>query len=342
MLSPAPSLPFGNTPPIALTDSDLDSLTQLLNEVGGWSLRAQQTEVPAAPPALPVIEPAAAAAVAERAASHVESSRELHPVLRQRDPELIRRAFPYVAGITDHYFRAEVDGVEHLPQGAAMVVSTHNGGIVMPDFHALSVAYWRRFGAAAPAYGMMHRLGLQIPKFGAFFRALGAIEASRENARIVLESGFPLLVCPGGDVDSLRPFRQRHQVSFGQRRGFIRLAIEQQVPIVPVVSVGAHEIFFVLNDGRRLARALGVDRLFRLKTLPLTLSFPLGLTPGGLLSIPLPSKISIRVLPRIELPEPPAAAADGAVVERCFQHVRRRMQRALDELAARRKHVILG
>jgi 1-acyl-sn-glycerol-3-phosphate acyltransferase len=268
--------------------------------------------------------------------------REPHPLLARRDPATIRKVFPWLARVTDRYFRAEVEGVEHLSDRASLVVSTHNGAWVMPDALSLFVAYWRHFGLETPAYGMAHRLAFSVPWYGNLFAKLGAIEASRANARIALEQDAPLLVCPGGDVDSCKPFRQRYRVIFNNRRGFIRLAIEQQVPIIPTVSVGAHEVFFILNDGRRLAERTGAARWLRLKTIPMALCFPVGVSPGGVGAIPLPTKVRVRILPRIELAERPEAARDDAIVDRCFRHVRATMQQALDGLASRRRWPVLG
>ncbi len=272
----------------------------------------------------------------------VETPPKPDPLLDRRDPAFIRRVFPQLSWVTDRYFRAEVEGVEHLSERASVIATTHNGGLAMPDLQCLFVAFWRRFGLETPGHGLVHRQLFRVPVLGNAATRLGALEACAQNARRVLEADRPLLICPGGDVDSLKPFSQRHRVCFGKRRGFIRLAIERQAPIIPVVSVGAHETLFVLNDGQRLARLLGVDRLLRVKTIPLVLSFPFGLTPGGVLSVPLPSKIRLRILPPIELGEPPAAANDAATVERCFEHVRQRMQTALDDLASKRKRVLFG
>ena len=267
---------------------------------------------------------------------------ELPAVLRRRDPETVRRVFPTLARITDSYYRAEVEGQENLSDGRCMMVSTHNGGLYMPDLQCLMVAFLRRFGLETPGYGMTHGIVFQIPFAGSLAAKLGAIQASRENARAVFDAGFPLLVCPGGDEDSLKPFSKRHQVCFGKRRGFIRTAIENQVPIVPIVSVGAHEIFYVMNDGRRFAQMTGIAKWLRIKSVPFALAFPFGLTIAGVGAVPLPTKITLRVLPKIELAEKPAAASDPATVERCFEHVRQTMQRGLDGLAAKRKRVVIG
>lgn len=271
----------------------------------------------------------------------VEPSNELPPLLARRDPDLVRRFYPALTWLVDRYYRTEVQGVEHLSDKACLMVATHNGSFYTPDAYGLAMAFWRRFGLEAPAYGMAHRAVFGIPLFGQLMERLGAIPANRDNAALVLRAGYPLYVCPGGDLDTLKPFSRRHEIVFGGRRGFIRLAIREQVPIIPVISVGAHEVLFVLNDGRFLARALGLT-LLRIKTCPITLSFPLGFTPAGLLSLPLPSKVVIRVLPKIELSERPSAADDPVVVERCAAHVRGAMQAAVSELAAQRRFPVLG
>ena len=47
------------------------------------------------------------------------------------------------------------------------------------------------------------------------------------------------------------------------------------MPIVPLVAIGGQETAIFLC-GERLARALQLDRLFRLKVLPISLSIPWG------------------------------------------------------------------
>jgi 1-acyl-sn-glycerol-3-phosphate acyltransferase len=261
----------------------------------------------------------------------------------QRDPDLVRRALPILGAISDHYFRTEVHGIDNLRTSASLITSTHNGGMVPPDLLGLWVAFFRHFGPEAPIYSLTHAIAFHIPFYGQLATGLiGAVPASPKNARRVLRSDCPLLVCPGGDEDSLKPFSQRHTITFGERRGFIRMAIAEQVPIIPVVSVGAHETMFVINDGRRLAQWLRFPLWLRVKTVPLAVGLPWGLTIAGLGLLPLPTKVVVRVLPPIELAEPPSAAKSRRVVERCFNHVRERMQRALDEMASKRRHAVLG
>jgi 1-acyl-sn-glycerol-3-phosphate acyltransferase len=263
-------------------------------------------------------------------------------LFEDRDPDFIRGLLRGLGPVIDRYFRTEVEGVEHLSVSRALYVCTHNGGMIAPDYAALMVHLWRRFGPEAPSFALTHEMAFRIPLYRTLAAKIGGVPACPENARLVLDHGHPLLTCPGGDEDNLKPFSERHRVVFGKRRGFIRLALEQQVPIIPVVSVGAHETMIVLNRGVRTARWLGLNAL-RIKCAPLTLSFPFGLTIAGLpFALPLPSKLTLRVLPPIRLAAPCSAAKDPAAVERAFEHVRGKMQEGLDDLASNRRRFLLG
>jgi len=262
--------------------------------------------------------------------------------LGARDPRIIRLIAPIIHAFADRYYRAEVEGAEHLSSHAALIVATHNGIWTFPDLVALASAFWKRFGTQTPGFGLGHRIVFLMPGLGEIARRVGGIPASEKNALAALAEDRPVLVCPGGDEDAMKPFSQRHRIHFGRRRGFIRIALLAGVPIIPVVSVGAHETLLVLNEGRRFARWLGLEKAWRVKKVPFTLSFPFGFTIAGIPSIPLPSKVRVRSLPPIDLGLPPEAASDREAVERCFERVRDAMQAALDELAVGRKRVFFG
>ncbi|MCK5797790.1 MAG: acyltransferase family protein, partial [Deltaproteobacteria bacterium] len=274
-------------------------------------------------------EPTTAHALAS-SSSTATRSMLLHPeppdeplpeLLGAYDPAFLRRVYPFLSWWVDRYFRSEIIGAEHLSDRPGLIVGTHNGGMGTPDFYTLLVAFWRRLGIEAPLYSMAHKAVFSVPLFRTLIAKAGVIPATPGNAKMTLRAGFPLLVYPGGDVDALKPFSERHRITFAGRRGFIRTALREQVPITPVVSVGAHETLFVLNDGRKLARRLGFDRWLRVKSVPIVLSFPLGLTIAGFPSIPLPSKVRLQVLPPIVLDEGPEAADDPTIVARCYAHV---------------------
>ena len=164
--------------------------------------------------------------------------------------------------------------------------------------------------------------------------------ASPENANKALDSGAALLVYPGGDYEVHRPSWDTAKVDFGGRKGFIRLALQKDVPIVPVVALGGQETALFLSRGERLAKLLRLDKLFRLKVLPISIAVPWGLNVGDMLGHwPLPAKISVRVLSPIHLRERFGEKPD---VDEIYDHVTHTMQAALDALAEERLLPFIG
>lgn len=254
--------------------------------------------------------------------------------LTRRDPEAIAAFLELFGPVIDAWFAPEVIGAENAPEGPSLIVGTHNGGIMTPDMWILMLAGWRQFGPETPSYGLAHDQVMHMPIVGRALGLLGGVPARPDYASTLLERGAQVLVYPGGDVDTFRPWSERHTVKFGGRTGFVRLALRQHVPIVPVVSVGAHETFRVLTDGHRLAHALHLKELLRIEVLPVFLCLPWGLWIGPYeLHVPLPSKIRMRALPPIRFDLPPSAAADDATVHALAEQVRSAMQAALDDLA---------
>lgn len=255
--------------------------------------------------------------------------------LERRDPQAISAFMATFGPLIDAWFATEVRGLEHIPDGPALLVGTHNGGLMTPDMWGLMLAGWRHFGPELPAYGLAHDQVMRFPPSGRAMGLLGAVPARPGIADRLLSRGARVLVYPGGDVDAFKPWSERHVVKFAGRTGFIRLALRQRVPIVPVVSVGAHETLRILTDGRSAARALGLKRWLRIEVLPVFLCLPFGLGVGPIEShLPAPSRVRIQVLPPLWLSEPPDAADDALRVGELAEAVRGTMQQALDALAA--------
>jgi 1-acyl-sn-glycerol-3-phosphate acyltransferase len=260
--------------------------------------------------------------------------------LDERDPDYIRENLPSLWLLSSLYFRGEVRGLGNVPEdGPVLLVGNHSGGNVTPDTHVFTLAFCAYFGVERSFYQLAHNLVLSMPGLSRL-RRFGTVAASPENARKALESGAALLVYPGGDYEVHRPLWERNKVDFGGRKGFIRLALEHGVPIVPVVSIGGQETSIFLSRGERLARLLALDRLFRLKVLPISLAVPWGLNVGDMLGhLPLPAKITVEVLPPIHLREEFGAEPD---IGEIYDHVMRLMQETLDALASERRLPVLG
>jgi 1-acyl-sn-glycerol-3-phosphate acyltransferase len=260
--------------------------------------------------------------------------------LDERDPDYIRDSLPRLWLLASLWFRGEVRGLGNIPdEGPVLLVGNHSGGNVSPDTGVFTLAFSTYFGVERRFYQLAHNLVLSMPFLG-FLRKYGTVAASPENAEQALCSGAALLVYPGGDHEVHRPSWEGNTVNFAGRRGFVRLALEHDAPIVPVVAIGGQETALFLSRGEGLSKLLGLDRLLRLKVLPISLAAPWGLNVGDMLGhIPLPAKITIEVLPAIHLREQFGPQPD---VDEVYDHVLETMQETLDALASERRLPILG
>ncbi len=260
--------------------------------------------------------------------------------LDERYPDFVRERLPSLWLLASLWFRGEVRGLGNIPdEGPVLLVGNHSGGNMTPDTIVFTLAFNSYFGVERPFYQLAHNLVLSMPALSQL-RKFGTVAASPENATKALRSGAALLVYPGGDYEVHRPSWARHRVDWGGRKGFIRLALEENVPIVPVVSIGGQETALFLSRGERLARLLALDRMFRLKVLPISLALPWGLNIGDMLGhIPLPAKITIETLPAIDLQ---AEFGPDPDVDEIYDHITRLMQDTLEALAAERRLPMIG
>ena len=257
------------------------------------------------------------------------------------DPEYIRTTLPTLKLFSDVYHRAEVRGLNNIPEeGPVLLVGNHSGGTLISDTFVFAQAFYKHFGPLRRFHQLAHDLVFQLPGARASLSRYGTVPASPENMGRALERDAALLVYPGGDHETYRPSWQSAEIDFDGRTGFVKLAIEHGVPIVPVVAIGGQETALFLGRGRRVARLLRLNSLFRLKVLPPQIGPPFGLTvldlPGR---IPLPAKITVRALPKIDLKQRLGAKPD---IEEAYELVTGKMQQALSDLDAERSLPVIG
>jgi 1-acyl-sn-glycerol-3-phosphate acyltransferase len=254
--------------------------------------------------------------------------------LDQRDPDYIRDQLPSTWLLASLYFRADVQHLDRIPaEGPVLLIGNHSGGNVPPDTFVFTLAFCSYFGVERPFYQLAHNLVVSAPPLG-WLRKFGTVAANHENARLALESGAALLIYPGGDYEVFRPSWERHKVDFDGRMGYVKLAREAGVPIVPVASVGGQEAALFLSRGQWLAKLLRADKLLRLKSIPISLAFPWGLNISDLAGhIPLPTKISIEVQHPIDVDGDDQAVHDKVMAS---------LQGGVDRLASRRRFPVIG
>jgi 1-acyl-sn-glycerol-3-phosphate acyltransferase len=254
------------------------------------------------------------------------------------DPEHIRRTLPLMQATFRPYFRGEVRGLEHIPPGPSLLVGNHSGGLMIADTFVFALGFYEHFGPERRFHQLAHDLAARNPMLG-LLRRYGTLAASHDNAKKAFAAGAPVLVYPGGDWETFRPSWHSDQIEFGGRQGWIRLALQEDVPIVPVVAMGGQETALFVTRGRRLAKALGTDRL-RVKVLPISVGPPFGVNvldlPGR---IPLPSKITVEVLPPVDVRERFGEEPDP---DRVYEDVTGEMQDTLAELSDERTVPLVG
>jgi 1-acyl-sn-glycerol-3-phosphate acyltransferase len=256
------------------------------------------------------------------------------------DPEYIRRTLPLMRATWGNYFRGEVQGLDNIPaDGPSLLVGNHSGGLMIADTFVLAQEFYDHFGPERRFHQLAHDMAARNPLLG-IIRRYGTVAASHANARRAFETGAPLLVYPGGDYETFRPSWHSDRIEFGGRQGFIRLALDQNVPIVPVVSIGGQETALFLTRGQRAAKLIGLDRMTRIKVLPVSVGPPFGVNlldlPGRM---PLPAKVKVQVLEPIDLRERFGERPDP---DRVYRAVTGMMQEQLDELSEERTLPLVG
>jgi 1-acyl-sn-glycerol-3-phosphate acyltransferase len=283
---------------------------------------------------------ATAGAVLSDWRSVVEGSEQLD-WLEQRDPEYIRRTLPSMKAFAEIYHRGEVRGLENIPDdGPVLLVGNHSGGTLISDTFVFAAAFYEHFGGAREFHQLAHDMVFRVPGIRAILAPWGTVPASPQNMKRALDRGAALLVYPGGDYETYRPSWESTRIDFAGRKGFARLALEYDVPVVPVVAIGGQETALFLGRGRRLARALQIDRAFRINVLPPVLGPPVGTTILDLpIRFPLPAKITISVGQPMDLREKLGRNADP---EDAYEFVTTNMQRTLTRLGGERTAPVVG
>jgi 1-acyl-sn-glycerol-3-phosphate acyltransferase len=255
------------------------------------------------------------------------------------DPDYIRRLLPLWRTTLCRYFRAEVRGLDNIPEhGPALLVGNHSGGIYIVDTFIFATKFYDHFGPERRFHQLAHDIAARLPATG--LSRWGTVAASHENARRAFDKGAPVLVYPGGDYETFRPTWHTDRIEFAGRKGFIKLALERGVPIVPVVAIGGQETALFATRGERVAEATGWARLTRIKVLPVAIAPPFGVTLLDLPArLPLPAKITVEVQPPIDLaqrfgPEPE--------YEQVYEEITAEMQDVLSGLQEERTLPVVG
>lgn len=250
------------------------------------------------------------------------------------DPAVVEALRPLCQFLYYDYWRVSVQGIENIPaKGRALLVANHSG--VLPyDGAMLTIACLNEHPANRRLRFLIEDFVYHFPFLGTTMHRLGAVRACPENATWLLKKNELVLVFPEGVKGLGKLYEERYQLKRFGRGGFIKLAIQNKTPIIPVAIIGAEEIHPIIWKSSILAKAMGVPYL------PVTPTFP-WLGPLGL--IPLPTKWKIVVGKPISFEKyKPHQAEDGLLIHKLAEKVRTTIQKMVDTEIKKRKSVWLG
>jgi 1-acyl-sn-glycerol-3-phosphate acyltransferase len=232
------------------------------------------------------------------------------------------------------------DGWENIPKtGKVFLIGSHNGGLAAPDTVMMTYDWFRQFGTERLAYALMEpKIWQFLPGLARLATQVGTIRPDPNLVRAALRRDAAVLIYPGGMKDVFRPYSWRNKIYFHGHKGFIKLALQEEVPIIPFISHGAHSTLIVLADiypQLQQLHKLGLPWLWGIdpRIFPIYLGLPWGIGLGPLPNIPLPIALHTRVCPAIVFERyGEEAARDRQYVDHCYRLVCEQMQQKLDQL----------
>lgn len=246
----------------------------------------------------------------------------------ERTRSLVRTLFD---PMYKHWFRAEWEGLEHIPRtGGALLVANHAGAIPS-DAPVIMHGIEKELGR--PVYGLADYFFRAVPVVGTLWSRSGGVAAHPDNAQRLLHDEDQLvLVFPEGVKGPSKLYKDRYRLKRFGRGGFVETAMRAGVPIIPVAVVGAEESMPILARSNTLAKLTGIPYA------PLTANM---LTPLGLLWFP--AKFRLRVLEPVTFAVPPNQErySRSRVMEEA-EAIRSDIQDALYDMLSRRRSVWFG
>ena len=245
------------------------------------------------------------------------------------DLAFVERTAPLLEFLWARYFRVRLLGIENIPDdGAALLVGNHSGGIPYDGamlLHGIRRDHPRHRRVRPLVANFAFRSGWMANVVA----RVGCVRASMENALPILARGELVAVFPEGLKGVGKLYRERYRLARFGRGGFVRLAREAQVPLLPIAIVGAEEIHPVIGKITRSAEPLGIPYI------PITPTFP-WLGPLGLL--PVPTKWTIQ----IGAPIPPPKPGDEDGTPRVAEDVRHAIDTMIADLLSQRRSILFG
>jgi 1-acyl-sn-glycerol-3-phosphate acyltransferase len=174
-----------------------------------------------------------------------------------RDDSRAVAAFTAWFGFLRRWHRYEIArGFEHLDVPEARLVVGYHGRPIAHDLCMLLTVCHERLGYLP--HPIFHAYFGQNGRTARWLDDLGFVTADGPAIAAAVARGEHIFVTPGGTREGCRPFWERYRVSWGERTGYVRMALQYGLKIVPVAADGTDDAFIGFNDGYAWGKRLHV------------------------------------------------------------------------------------
>lgn len=171
----------------------------------------------------------------------------------QLDMELVEWGMEAI-GKLSFWHRPEFHGVERVPrQGPALMVGNH--GLMGVDAPLIWRGVYEATGRVVRGLG--DDILFSTPLVRELLHRIGALHGTPENGLRFLRAGHLVNVYPGGARDGLKPPERRYRLSWERARGFVRLAMRAEAPIILHMCIGNDDTYLNLGRIKWPARVVG-------------------------------------------------------------------------------------
>jgi 1-acyl-sn-glycerol-3-phosphate acyltransferase len=162
----------------------------------------------------------------------------------------------------------EIVGLDRLPPGRGLLVANHAFG-----FWDLALLIARiRAETGRTVWSLGEHVWWRIPLVRRIASSVGVVDGTHDNVDALLARDELVLVLPGGLREALKPRELRYRLIWGKRYGFVRAAMRNQAPLVPLACLGGDDIFDLVGDafarGRKLHLGIPLPRPAHLVPIP--------------------------------------------------------------------------
>ena len=223
-----------------------------------------------------------------------------------------KKSMEYVYPLYKNYFKVRVFGKENVKDRPYMIVSNHSGQIAI-DGLLISTTFAMEINPPRILRAMVERFFTGLPFIGSWASEGGAVLGDRQNCIKLLEKNQSVLVFPEGVRGVSKSTSDFYKVqSF--TKGFFRIALTANCPVLPISVVGAEETFPYVYQAKSIAKMLG------LPALPISANY-----------LPLPSPIDIYIGEPYKIPEGLSADSPDSEINKHIFEIENIIQTMVDD-----------